>query len=154
MSRSIFEILSDAGLVPHLEGEKLKLAGPRAAITPELMKRVKRHREEILAALKAPRAEEIPLTTEPDSLTEEQEEGLSIAINQAGAPGFAFVLGEDGGRSAEYELRGFTSRDADITAAVDFLLALYEPTGASRAEQISNLLREEAKKQTAQEPTT
>lgn len=151
MSRNIFEILSDAGLTPHLEGEKLKLAGPRAAITPELLKKVRRHREEIFAGLKAPKAANIPLTTEPDSLTEEQEEKLSVAINQAGAPGFAFVLGEDGGRSAEYERRGFASRDADIAAAVDFLLALYEPTGATRNEKILSILTTRGQKQTTGE---
>lgn len=137
----------------YLEGQKVKLRGRSSVLTPDVIARVKAHRAELLATLAGPPVEpdnmprhnisttlsDLPLVDTPDALTEAQVDAVCRLMDKAGRNAFLWVLGE-GGRADTYEHeRGFSHRDADLTAAVDYLLHVHKPDGGNRAEQIKNL---------------
>jgi hypothetical protein len=131
--------LQGAGVEVYLAGEKVKLRGSRTTLTPELLDRVKEHKAELLAALTGPPSD-MPLVTEPDVLDTAQVEAVCRLMDKAGAVAFKWVLGA-GGRADQYEEElAFSHRDADLTAAVDYLLHLHKPDGENRADQILKLL--------------
>jgi hypothetical protein len=139
MSAALIHELQGAGVEVYLEGEKVKLRGNRTALTPELLARVKEHKAQLLAVLAMPPSD-MPMQTEPDVLTEAQVDAICRLMEKAGRNAFLWVLGE-GGRADQYEEeRSFSHRDADLTAAVDYLLHVHKPDGVSRAERVTKLL--------------
>jgi hypothetical protein len=139
--RALLHELQGAGVDVYLEGEKVKLRGNRAALTPELLARVKVHKAELLAALTMPPSD-LPLVHEPDVLTPEQVDAVCRLMDRAGRAAFLWVLG-DGGRADAYEHeQGFSHREADLAAALDYLLHAHKPDGESRGERTSKLLED------------
>jgi hypothetical protein len=141
MSAALLRELQGAGVDVRLDGAKLKLRGNRAALTPELLARVKEQKGPLLAALAGP-PPDLPLVHEPDVLTEAQVDAICRLMDRAGLAAFWWVLG-DGGRADQYEQRlGFSDRDGDLAGAVDYLLYVHKPDGRNRAERIAKLLHE------------
>lgn len=65
MSRTILQELSERGIRVSLNGDKVKLTGPKAAITEDLITTVSQHKSEIMLALSAPERPSISQDSDP-----------------------------------------------------------------------------------------
>ena len=117
---NIIHEIEQAGVRVVVEGDRVRLKGPRDAVTDTLIEKVRQHKSEIMQALTP--SVDAPLRETPVRLTDEQVERLIELMDGEPLRAFGWVLGANG-RADHYEDdRAFSPRDADITGAVDWLL--------------------------------
>lgn len=135
---SILMELDQAGVRVEVDGDNLRLRGTPGAVQ-SVADMVRERKGEIMEVLSRPPAD-LPLVNEPDVLTDEQVDRLVELMDHEGVRGLSWVLGS-GGQADQYEAdRAFSPRDADLAAALDWLLWRRRPAGATRRDQVVALL--------------
>lgn len=135
----IFTELAQAGVEVEVDGDRLRLRGLTDAVS-SLVNRVREHKEEIILAITRPPSS-LAMANEPDVLTAVQVKRVCELMNTEPIQALGWVLGTNG-RADEYEMdRGFSARDADLAAALDWLIWHHKPSGESRRKRIEMLFK-------------
>lgn len=145
MNAGVLETLRAHHVRIVLSDGDIKLCAAKGIVGPEIIELLRQRKQEIIAAVdrrNKTSTEAVPMAGEPDQLSQEDVDLVCRAIDPQPPAVYHWILG-DGGHAETYEYdRGYTPRDANMTAAVDLLLWQYEFSlrGDGRAERVRELL--------------